>query len=115
MTLVQGSYHKATTENQLKEGKSMALKINGYNILLCKFDGQYYAFKNSCPHQSRPMTNAKIKAGKLICPLHGAQFNLSDGASLGSLTKRPLTSYDILVGNNEVHIKLPCEIETVSC
>nr|WP_013933262.1 Rieske (2Fe-2S) protein [Pseudoalteromonas sp. SANK 73390]CBK62710.1 tmlT [Pseudoalteromonas sp. SANK 73390] len=115
MTLAQGNYHIAISAEQLTDGQSMALKINGYNILLCKFDDQYYAFKNSCPHQSRPMTNAKVKAGKLICPMHGAQFSLSDGASMGSLTNRPLTRYEILVDNNAVHIKLPNEIESVSC
>ena len=43
-------------------------------------DGRLYAVENRCPHRQGPLAEGVLGAGRIICPLHGHQFNLETGA-----------------------------------
>jgi len=45
-------------------------------------DGQLFATQNACPHRGGPLADGIIGAGKVICPLHARQFDLTTGASV---------------------------------
>jgi len=36
--------------------------------------------ENRCPHRQGPLAEGLVGDGKVICPLHGHQFQLSTGA-----------------------------------
>lgn len=44
-------------------------------------DGQLFATQNACPHRGGPLADGIIGAGKVICPIHARQFDLTTGAS----------------------------------
>lgn len=103
----ESGYYTAIEANQLTDGESIALTLEGHSVLICRFKGEFYAFKNLCPHQRQPLTNARVRKGKVICPFHGAQFELTDGASASNLTKSSLTTYAVQVENDMVQVLLP--------
>ena len=45
-------------------------------------DGQLFATQNACPHRGGPLADGIIGAGKVICPIHARQFDLTTGASV---------------------------------
>lgn len=104
---IERDYCAAIEANQLPDGESVALTLEGHAVLICRYKGEFYAFKNLCPHQRKPLTNARVRMGKVICPFHGAQFELSDGASAGTLTKCSLTTYAVQIQNEMVQVLLP--------
>lgn len=104
---IERGYYTAIEANQLSDGESVALTLEGHAVLICRFKGEFYAFKNLCPHQGQPLTNARVRMGKVICPFHGAQFELSDGTSVGILTKCSLTTYTVQIQNEMVQVLLP--------
>jgi nitrite reductase (NADH) small subunit len=72
-------------------------------------DGDVFATQPNCPHEDCPLADGPVGAQKVVCPLHGFVFDLSDGQPAGN-SCRPLTTYpaivneegDILVGIEEV-------------
>lgn len=44
-------------------------------------DGRLYASENRCPHRGGPLAEGVLGDGRIICPLHAHQFDLSTGAS----------------------------------
>jgi 3-phenylpropionate/trans-cinnamate dioxygenase ferredoxin subunit len=43
---------------------------------------QYYALDNTCTHEETGLADGWVEDGCVECPLHGAQFRLTDGAVL---------------------------------
>lgn len=104
---IHAAYCTAIATDLLADGESTALILEGHDVLICRFKGVFYAFKNLCPHQAQPLTNARVRMGKVICPFHGAQFELSNGASVGTLTKSSLTTYAVQIQDEMVQVLLP--------
>ena len=43
-------------------------------------DGRIFATENRCPHHQGPLAEGVLGNGKIVCPLHGHQFDLETGA-----------------------------------
>jgi len=66
---------------------SLQTKSSLVSIMLIHQNGEFRAFKNSCPHQGRRMDYVSGKflisaEGHLVCPAHGAEFNPTTGLCL---------------------------------
>lgn len=51
--------------------------------LMIRDQGNYYAFKNKCPHQKKSLEGCTINNGNIICPFHQYQFSLENGRGHG--------------------------------
>jgi len=70
--------------------------------------GQVFATQALCPHRQGPLADGLTGGGRVVCPLHGLQFDLESGQSVGracgSLETYPVQvseSGDLLVGEPE--------------
>jgi len=81
-------------------------------LMLFMCQGEVLAYHNSCPHQGRALNFAPGRFtvtgdGKLVCPHHGATFELSNGLCIsgpceGSSLKR-VTTYIV---DGEVRVQI---------
>ena len=67
--------------NDLDEGESMPVVVNGERLALCKHEGKIHALHGVCRHQGGPLAEGKIIDGCLTCPWHGWQYQPGDGTS----------------------------------
>ena len=75
--------------NEVKTGAGKEVCVDGYGqrkiwIALFRCDELIVGFQNACPHQGRALNWAPDRFmisddGQLVCPHHGACFNLTDG------------------------------------
>lgn len=69
--------------SDIQKGTMKGFEVNGHNILVSNIDGQFYAISNRCSHMNALLSMGKvIPGGKVICPLHYAQFDLKTGQKL---------------------------------
>ena len=55
------------------------LKIINYadvNLLVCKTDGDFYAYRNLCAAGGNPLDDATFESPMLVCSCHGYHYNL---------------------------------------
>ena len=56
--------------------------VNGTDVALCRGDqDDYYALSNRCPHRLGQIGDGAVENGRVICPLHGWDFDLRTGIS----------------------------------
>ena len=96
---------KICNVNDLEEGRGSVFTVNGKEIALFKWKGNFYAIGNSCPHQGGPLGEVELyeedeKTCGVICPLHGYMFNIITGEGLNFPTDTP--SYSVKVEGYEV-------------
>ena len=66
--------------------------------LIVKHEGEYYAFRNKCPHQNKPLNDCTLHDGMLICAFHRYRFSLSNGRGHGLC----LDKYELKIDNGSV-------------
>lgn len=65
-------------------------------------DGQIFATQHACPHRGGPLAEGIVGAGKVVCPLHGRQFDLETGASADCAVR----TYPVRVEGGEIILTL---------
>ncbi len=91
----------------ITDKQTIAIDLDGKNILICKADGNFYAVDNQCTHQRAELTGGRIRNCYLACPLHGVRFDLRTGKPMGELTRVPLKTYAVTVADNgNLHLEL---------
>ena len=54
-----------------------------YGIVVCRAGGVLYALDDNCSHADTPLSEGRLRGHSLVCPLHGAGFDIRDGSHTG--------------------------------
>jgi nitrite reductase/ring-hydroxylating ferredoxin subunit len=92
---------------ELVEGAMVARSIGGREIVVCRTKAGLHALDNICTHAYARLNEGRLRGTRLICPLHGASFDVRDGRALGAPASRPLATHPI-------HVVGDCAQVTVS-
>lgn len=67
--------------------------VNGWPVLVCRDEGKIRALINRCTHAGAHLADGRVRRGVVMCPLHGARFNLDTGECLGGASYKPLKRF----------------------
>ena len=90
----------------LPENASAVVELDDISVLVCRSGGEFFAVRNICSHQSKPLTGGRVRNGCIFCPHHGMRFKLATGEPLGQLTSRPLTTIETRIESGQIQIRL---------
>lgn len=90
----------------LAVGKTQLAEIDDKEILICRTQKGYYAVDNLCTHAAARLCDGKLKGNKVLCPLHGAAFDVRDGSALSRPASIPLGRYPVQVEGDNILINL---------
>ncbi len=90
-------------------GTTAAFQVSGRNILICHAKEEFFAVENQCSHALATLEDGKLRAYRLICPLHGAAFDIRDGTPKGKPATQPIKTYPVRVVDNHIEIKIENE------
>ena len=91
-------WYKALDVDELPEGRVKPVTCAHKTLCMTRFEGQYAALDNKCPHQGGPLGEGSIEQGWLRCPWHGWDFH--------PLSGRPPGGYDDGIETYPVEEKL---------
>jgi 3-phenylpropionate/trans-cinnamate dioxygenase ferredoxin subunit len=74
-----GEFTEVAKTDELKDGTMRAVSAAGREILLARVGDKYYAVDNRCPHMQGDLSQGKLEGTVVTCPLHGSQFDISNG------------------------------------
>lgn len=83
-----------------------------YSLVLARNGADVFAFENRCPHAGYPLQRADgsvlMQEGRyLVCTMHGASFDVTDGACAGGpCNGDALTPIDVDVSDGVVRISV---------
>ncbi len=68
------TWHRVAGTAELPEGRVRTVTAGHHTLALVRFEGQYAALSNRCPHQGGPLGEGTIEKGMLRCPWHGYDY-----------------------------------------
>jgi nitrite reductase/ring-hydroxylating ferredoxin subunit len=101
------AFTKAATVSELPAGQAKRVAINGRPVALFNVNGNYYALEDVCPHRGAPLSEGVCEGTEVICPWHGARFDLSTGRHLCPPAPHGVASYAVQVTGDEIQIDVP--------
>lgn len=93
-------------ETEFPEDGKLAKEIGGWNILVLKADDGLYAVIDRCTHQAALLSLGRVRRGAIMCPLHGARFEIATGHCIGG-TYADLHRFDLRVIDGQIEVEVP--------
>ena len=93
--------HRLCASHELPEGALVRIAHPGHGPLCAtRQNGRVHVTDDRCPHAVAALSEGFVDGGRLICPLHFAEFDLTDGGphhapeGCGALRIHPATERD---------------------
>lgn len=102
------SFHQAAKADEIAEGAAKGLIVNGWPVLLVRTEGKLLATIDRCSHAASELSTGRIRRGAVMCPLHGARFELATGRCVGGAYKALMT-FETRLADDWVEVSVPDE------
>ena len=103
-----GQPTKVAELSALPPGKSACVLFEGQKVALFNVGGSVHAIADTCSHRGGPLSEGQLEEGaRVICPWHGARFDLKSGAALGPPAYPGVKHYRVTVKGNEILLAAP--------
>ena len=86
-------YWRVAGSEDVPQGKTLCVEVEGREVLVCHTAEGYFAVENQCTHAQARLCEGKLKGHRILCPLHGAAFDIRDGTALTRPASAPLKTY----------------------
>jgi 3-phenylpropionate/trans-cinnamate dioxygenase ferredoxin subunit len=100
---------------ELAAGTMRCVTLNGVAVVLVHAkDGGVHALHDICTHAFAQLHEGRLRGHRLICPLHGASFDVRTGAVLGAPATAPLKTFATRVVDGVIEVQRPTGIEALA-
>ena len=92
-------------EDELGEGEMRAFEVRGTRIAVARVGGAFHAFGYTCTHMACSLAGGDLEETTVICPCHGAEFDVTSGAVLQGPARGPVETYRTRTGGGRLEVE----------
>jgi 3-phenylpropionate/trans-cinnamate dioxygenase ferredoxin subunit len=92
--------------NEIPAGSTKRVVVDGTPLLICNVDGDFYAIEDVCTHDGGPLDQGELEGNRIMCPRHGALFDVTSGAALTLPAVIPLETYPVSTEGDDVLVEV---------
>ena len=109
-------WHKVAEPDEVAEGRVKTVTAATKSMALVRFEGQYAAMDNHCPHQGGPLGEGSIETGIdgkcwLRCPWHGWDFHPLTGRPPGGHEDTGQEMFPVEAREDGIYVGIEAEAE----
>ena len=101
-----GDFVRVATVGDLPDPGATVVEVDGDLIALFHVEGAYHALDDVCTHDGGPLASGELTGHKVVCPRHGAKFDIRTGAALSMPAVRATRAHDVKVEDGGVWVRL---------
>lgn len=106
---VNYEYYQVICLDDLIPGERIFIDVDNMAVVIFNIAGDVYAIEDCCTHDDGPLGEGEIEGFKIICPRHGAQFDVRDGRALTLPAIEPTRYFPVRIIDNQIEIGVPVE------
>jgi 3-phenylpropionate/trans-cinnamate dioxygenase ferredoxin subunit len=96
---------KAARAEELPSGSRRVVDVDGVAVAVFNLDGDYFAIEDTCPHDGGELASGELQGEEIVCPRHGARFNLRTGAVTAPPAYSAVASLPVRVTDGWVEVR----------
>ena len=99
-------YRRVASVDAIPSGKGAVVEVGGKAVAIFNVEGRFYAVDNVCSHRGGPLAEGSLRGKLVICPWHGAQFDITNGQVLSFPATEGIASYSTKVEEGGVWVAI---------
>ncbi len=99
-------YIQVVMVDEIQPGDRLQFEVDGKPIAVFNVDGSFYAIGDVCTHDDGPLGDGELDGFTIICPRHGARFDIRNGKVIRLPAVRDTAWYPTRVVDGWVEIGL---------
>ena len=89
---------------EIGPGDYASAEVDGSFVAVFNVDGEFFAIDDVCTHDGGGLAGGDVQGYEVICPRHGARFNLRTGQALTPPAYEAVKSYSVRVVDGWVEV-----------
>ncbi len=91
----------------LANGERLFVEIGGLAIVVVNIGGQYFAIGDICSHDDGPLGDGLLDGNQLVCPRHGAEFDVRNGKAMTMPAVVDIPAYPTKIFEGNLFVGVP--------
>ena len=86
-------------------GEYQAIDLDDTTVAVFNLDGEYFAIEDVCTHDFGALTGGCVEGDRVMCPRHGAWFDIRTGEALTPPAYEPVATFPVRVHEGVVQVR----------
>jgi len=99
-------YFQVAGVDEIAPGERIFVDINNDPVVIFRVGDAFYAIKDMCTHDRGPLGDGDLDGFEVVCPRHGARFDIRTGKATRLPAVRDTVMYPVRVNDGQVEIGL---------
>lgn len=100
-------FYSVASTSEINNGDRLFIEIEDQYLVVFNIAGNYFAIADLCSHDDGPLGDGEVEDHQIICPRHGARFDLKTGEALTFPAVEDIPAYPIRVIDGRIEVGLP--------
>ena len=94
--------------DELPAGEVKLVHTGAISVCVYNLGGELYAIEDRCSHDDGPLCEGEFDpaTGVVVCPRHGANFDIRSGDALTLPATEPVSTYRVRVVDGMIRVEL---------
>ena len=93
--------------SELPNGERLFVDLGDKPIVIFNIAGQYFAIGDVCTHDDGPLGDGLIEGNHVVCPRHGAEFDIRTGKAVQMPAVVDIPAYPVQVRGGILFVGIP--------
>ena len=103
----QIEYVPIASVEEVKNGERLNVQIDNLALIVFNIAGTYFAIGDVCSHDGNILDDAPLEGNEVVCPRHGAHFDVRNGKAVRLPAVRPTPWYPVRIADGRLEIGIP--------
>ena len=100
-------YVEIAPASELPNGERLFVDLGDRPIVIFNIAGQFFAIGDVCSHDDGPLGDGMIEGYNVVCPRHGAEFDLRTGQAVQMPAVVDIPAYPVQVRDATIFVGIP--------
>lgn len=100
-------FYRVSAVNEFPSGERLFLEIGGLPIVLFSIGNEFLATGDICTHDGAEIGEGDLEGEEIICPRHGARFNIRTGKAMSFPAVTGIPIYPVRQVDGYIEIGIP--------
>ena len=96
--------HRLSGAAKAAPGSATSYNVDGVDVASCNVSGSCYAIEDVCTHDGGPLDQGTLEDEHVVCPRHGATFDVRTGDARTLPAVVPLMTFEVNVEGDDVYV-----------
>jgi 3-phenylpropionate/trans-cinnamate dioxygenase ferredoxin component len=101
-----GEYVKVAKVADVAAGTIKGFQVGDKKVAIASGNGKFYAFEDRCAHLGAKLSTGLLLGDKVMCSVHGEQFDLVTGKPVMMVAHDPIKVYPVKVEGDDILVDL---------